>query len=224
MKHLKALARSSRWERMRLPGVSHGAASLLAAGLLLVPAASHGQSTQPPPPSSGSQPAANSKPQAAKPAPEENAFPEAESEAAAKDANAGEKAASDGPAATPSEDAPESSSRSGMKGLDLLGDNDSRISNGAGGVVEDPKLAKEDIRVGQLYMGEEDYAGAYSRFKEATLVGPGNPDAVFFLAEAARKSAHLDEAAKNYQIYLDADPKGKRAKDARKALAELAGK
>lgn len=229
MKHTDAASRISRWEWTQ-PGCTQlrilrqCATSLVTAGLLLAPVVGHAQSSQPPAPNGTSQPAANGKPQTAKPAADDNAFPEAESEAAAKDANAGEKSGSNGPAATPSDGVPDSSSRSGLKGLDLLGDNDSRISNGAGGVVEDPKLAKEDIRVGQLYMGEEDYAGAYSRFKEATLVGPGNTEAVFFLAEAARKSAHLDEAAKNYQLYLDADPKGKRAKDAKKALAELAGK
>jgi tetratricopeptide (TPR) repeat protein len=172
-----------------------------------------------------SPPAQSTAPKAASPAPaNDNAFPEAESEAAQKSANAAEKSASNGPAATSPGAAPDSSSRSGMQGIDLLGENDSRISNGAGGVVEDPKLAKEDLRVGQLYMGEGNYAGAYSRFKEATLVGPGNAEAVFYLAEAARKSAHLDEAAKNYQLYLEADPKGKKAKDSKKALEELSGK
>ncbi len=153
-----------------------------------------------------------------------NAFPEAESRAAEKEANDADKSASDGPAASPSGDVPESSSRSRMKGLDLLGDNDSHASNGAGGIINDPKLAKEDIRVGQLYMADGNYPGAYMRFKEATQVGPGNADAVFYLAEASRKTAHLDEAATNYKLYLEADPKGKRAKDAKKALTELAGK
>ncbi|RRA49406.1 tetratricopeptide repeat protein [Acidipila sp. EB88] len=154
----------------------------------------------------------------------DNAFPEEQSQAAEKEANAGDASASDGPATTPGENGGSSSSRSRMKGVDLLGDHDSEASNGAGGVVNDPKLAAEDIRIGQLYMGSGNFAGAYSRFKEATEVGPGNVDAVFYLAEAARKTAHLDEAAENYKLYLDAEPKGKRSKDAKKALGELAGK
>ena len=171
-------------------------------------------------------PAAAAKPSAA----EDNPFPEEESRAAEKEANAADKAASDGPApdATASEKTEpgeiESSSRTRMKGVDLLGDHDSPAGNGAGGIVNDPKLAKEDIRIGQLYMGDGNYPGAYVRFKEATLVNPGNSDAVFYLAEAARKTSHLDEAATNYKLYLDAEPKGRRAKDARKALGELAGK
>ncbi len=170
------------------------------------------------------QPTPATPPAQAKPAPaNDNPFPEAESEAAAKDANAADKAASNGPAPDASTE-PESSSRSRMRGVDLLGDHDAHASNGAGGLVNNPKLAKEDVRVGQLYMGDGNYTGAYSRFKEATEVGPGNAEAVFYLAEAARKTAHLDEAAANYQLYLDADPKGKHSKDAKKALIELAGK
>ncbi len=158
----------------------------------------------------------------------DNAFPEAQSEAAAKEAEAAdrdaEKAGSAGPAETPDGGGAESSSRSRMKGIDLLGDHDKAASNGAGGVVSNPQLSKDDVRIGQLYMGEGNYPGAYERFKEATQVGPANVEAVFYLAEAARKTTHLDEAAANYQLYLEGDPKGKHAKDAKKALAQLAGK
>lgn len=168
-----------------------------------------------------------SQPQAIQPKPssaDDNPFPEAESKAAAKEADAADKSASSGPAATPDDTVPESSSRSRFKGIDVLGDHDSPASNGSGGTVKDPELAKKDIRIGQLYMGDGNYPGAYARFKEATEVGPGNAEAVFYLAEAARKTAHLDEAAANYQLYLQADPKGKHGKEAKKALSELAGK
>ena len=171
-------------------------------------------------------------PQTAQPAsgPAANPFPEAESEAAAKAAENADKNASAGPAPDSSapgdSDAtePSSSSRSRMNGLDLLGDNDSRTSDGAGHTIVNPKLGADDVKVGQLYLAEGDYTGAYARFKEATQVAPENADAIFYLAEAARKTAHLDEAASNYKLYLSAEPKGKRAKDAKKALVELAGK
>ena len=164
-------------------------------------------------------------PAQAKPAPaDDNPFPEAQSEAAQKDAHAADKSASDGPADAPAAEGGESSSRTRLKGVDVLGDRDAHAANGAGGVVENPELAKEDVRVGQLYMADNNYVGAYARFKEATEVGPGNAEAVFYLAEAARKTAHLDEAAANYKLYLDANPKGKHGKEAKKALTELAGK
>jgi len=179
------------------------------------------QTATPPPAATSPAPA---KPAAA----DDNAFPEEQSKAAQKAADAGDKSASDGPAdaGSPGDDAnvPESSSRSRIKNLDVLGDRDSRSDNGAGGFVDNPKLAQDDIRIGQLYMGRGNYPGAYERFKEATEVNADSTDAVFYLAEAARKTARLDEAATNYKTYLEADPKGKRAKDARKALQELAGR
>ena len=203
--------------------MQNGLISRRCAALWLTLAATTALAQTAPSPSPPAAPA-QAKPSPAAPA-NDNPFPEEESKAAAKQADAGEKAASSGPA--PDADPPgasSSSSRTRMKGMDLLGDHDARTSNGAGDVVNDPQLAKEDVRVGQLYMGSGNYPGAYARFKEATVVGPGNPEAVFFLAEAARKTAHLDEAATNYKLYLDAEPKGKRSKEARKALTELAGK
>lgn len=98
---------------------------------------------------------------------------------------------------------------------------DSRISDGAGGFIHDPELAKQDDKVGKFYLQSGDYKGAYDRFKEATEVAPEDADAVFGLAESARGLHRMQEAATNYKLYLDAVPDGKRSKDARKALAEL---
>jgi tetratricopeptide (TPR) repeat protein len=186
------------------------------------------QQATPPPDHSSTQ--ASAKPPAAKPTPaEDNAFPEAQSEAAAKqaaaDQSADEKASGAGSAVAPNAPGEAgSSSRDKLSGLDLLGDNDSRIANGAGGVILDPKLSAQDLKVGQQYMQMGDYPGAYSRFKEACAVNPDNLDAVFYLAEAARKTAHLDESAQNYKLYLQVQPEGSKAKAARKALAQLQGK
>ncbi len=161
---------------------------------------------------------------------DDNAFPEAQSEAAQKQAteqdSADRKAASTGSAVAPGapNEVPGSSSRDKLAGLDLLGDNESRIANGAGGTIVDPKLAAQDLKVGQQYMAMGDYQGAYSRFKEACTVNPGNVDAVFYLAEAARKTAHLDESAENYKLYLQVEPDGPKAKAARKAIVQLQGK
>ncbi len=191
------------------------------------------QQTAAPSQSSQQTPAPDAKAKApAKPAPaaDENAFPEAQSEAAQKqaseDESADRKAASTGSAVAPGtpDAAAGSSSRDKLRGLDLLGDNESRIANGAGGTVVDPKLSAQDLKVGQQYMAMGDYQGAYSRFKEACTVNPGNIEAVFYLAEAARKTAHLDESAENYKLYLQVEPDGPKAKAARKAIIQLQGK
>jgi tetratricopeptide (TPR) repeat protein len=148
---------------------------------------------------------------------DDNPFPADVSEKAAADAKA-----RDGEAAKPAPAAEgESSSRDKLDKLDLEGDRDNRLSDGAGGTIHNPKLAADDVHVGQFYLNREDYAGAYARFKEATQADPENPEAVFYLAEAAHRMNHKAEAVQNYQLYLDAVPDGPKAKEARKALHDL---
>lgn len=167
------------------------------------------------------QQAPDAKTQPKKSTEEDNPFPEDISEKAAAEAKA-----RDAEAAKPAAPAPEtgeSTSRTkALDSLDLEGNRDSRSADGAGGIVHDPKLAADDVHVGQFYLNREDYKGAYARFKEATQADPGNADAVFYLAEAARRMNHRDEAVQNYQLYLTALPDGPKAKDARKALKEIA--
>lgn len=158
---------------------------------------------------------------------DDNPFPEDISKKAAADAGSpapdAPAAKSDKPptSANGSKPAPDySSSRTGLKDLDST-DSESRISDGAGGYIHDPKLAAQDVKVAQFYLVNQDPKGAYSRFKEATKVDPTNPDAVFGLAEAARALKLTSEAADNYRVYLDAFPDGSKAKAARKALAQL---
>ncbi|MBT9329463.1 tetratricopeptide repeat protein [Paracidobacterium acidisoli] len=157
---------------------------------------------------------------------EDNPFPEAQSTKAAHEAGNDTPAPDSSSPATPpsSSDKNYSSSQDGLKGLDLPGDKDSRISDGAGGTVLNPKLAADDARVGGYYLRTGDYKGAYSRYLEATKVDPGNADAVFGLAEAERGLNHRDEAVSGYRLYLEALPDGPHAKDARKALKALGAK
>ncbi|WP_158751974.1 hypothetical protein [Acidobacterium sp. S8] len=179
-------------------------------------------STCPPPAQSDStpplQPSQNSGQQPKKSTADDNPFPEdiskkAADEAKARDAEAGK--------AAPAPESGESSSRDKMGDLDLEGDRTDRLDNGAGGVIHDPKLATDDVHVGQFYLNREDYKGAYTRFKEATLADPENSEAVFYLAQAAQRMNHKDEATQNYQLYLTALPNGPKAKEARKALHDL---
>ncbi|MFZ0661711.1 MAG: hypothetical protein WAM66_03395 [Acidobacteriaceae bacterium] len=164
-----------------------------------------------PQPSKQGQPQANSKQQTEKPSPAEaNPFPEAKSRKAENAADASTNNSSGS-----------SSSHVDLNRLNALPGSRTRISNGEGGYIHDPQLAKQDEKVGKFYLQTKDYKGAYDRFKEATLVAPEDENAVFGLAESARGLHKTREAITNYSIYLEAFPKGKKAKDAEKALAEL---
>jgi tetratricopeptide (TPR) repeat protein len=197
------------------------------------------QSQNPAPASTSSQPPQNTpaQPPAKKHSTaEDNPFPEDISrKAAVPDDNAPDAPAADKPpsssdkppasgdkAADPAKkpDADYSSSRSKFENIDVMGDN-SPISNGNGGYVINLTLAAKDDKIGQYYLHSGDYKGAYDRYKEATEVNPGDADAVFGLAEAARGLKRKDEAVQNYKLYLDVVPDGGKSKAARKALAEL---
>ncbi len=163
-------------------------------------------------------PAANGqqkKPSAA----EENPFPESESEKAAH--QTAQPSPSSAPSGSAQPDQDYSSSQEKLKGLDLPGAHDARIADGAGGTILSPEVGRKDTKVGEFYLHTGDYKGAYDRFVEATKVDPGNAQAVFDLAEAARHLNNRAEAVRNYQLYLSAVPDGPRSKDARKALKDL---
>lgn len=140
-----------------------------------------------------------------------NPFPEAQSQKAQDAATAASSKPAQGV----------SSSHVDLDRLDAPAGSATRISNGEGGYIHDPTLAKHDEKVGAFYLRNGNYKGAYDRFLEATRVAPEDGDAVFGLAQAAQGLRRNDEAQTNYNIYLDAFPKGNKAKDARKALAEL---
>lgn len=150
---------------------------------------------------------------------EDNPFPEDVSKKAAADGTANPDAADVPKSAAPGDKAAEngSSSRDGMD--KMLKDIDKEAGGDA--PVNDPARAKEDDRVGKFYFNSGDYPAAYLRFKDAAAADPTDADAVFGLAETARKLNKRDEAVQNYQIYLMADPDGAKAKMAKKALAEL---
>ena len=146
-----------------------------------------------------------------------NPFPEAESQKAEDAANGTGNETS-----RPNKDY--SSSRVDLKRFAPDASREARLSNGHGGFIHDPKLAAKDDNVGDFYLQTGDYKGAYDRYKEASEVAPGDSDAVFGMAQAAKGMGRDKDAITNYTIYLAAIPNGKHAKDARKALKELQSK
>jgi tetratricopeptide (TPR) repeat protein len=157
---------------------------------------------------------------------QDNPFPEDVSQKAAADAKTtGSKAAPDAPSpANPATKQEQGSSS--QDNTDKLTDDPARKqlkleSPDGSADIYDPKRATEDVKVGKFYLQTGHYKGAYDRFKDATSFDHENVEAVFYLAEAARKLNLPKEAEDNYQLYLAAEPDGPTAKAARKALGEL---
>jgi hypothetical protein len=88
-------------------------------------------------------------------------------------------------------------------------------------VQTDDERVDEDLSVAKFYLRDENYQGAYLRAKDAASVQPDYSATHFALAEIAQKMKKKDEAIAEYQTYLKLDPDGEKAKDAKKALAEL---
>lgn len=81
--------------------------------------------------------------------------------------------------------------------------------------------AKKDVEVGNYYLAAGSPKGAYARFADASKMDPTNVDAIFGLAEAARRLRRTDEAIANYKLFLAIAPDGSRAKEVRKGLNDL---
>jgi tetratricopeptide (TPR) repeat protein len=151
-----------------------------------------------------------SQPGDAKPATkDDNPFPEAVSKAAAKEA--GNDSAPDTKRDIPPGVSSSSSQSSGTE----------EDEPGKPPTVADPARAKKDADVAGFYLKTGNYQGALLRYKDATASDPTNVEAIFGLAEAQRMLKKNAEAARNYQLYLDIEPNGPKAKQALKALKTL---
>ncbi len=166
---------------------------------------------------------------------EENPFPEEQSKDAAKQVEEGKSPplpADLGGDVTPAPrpDSPDtwhgddgvSSSRTRLEGLD---DNDPDAKRKEQAKVAEPvhnsQMSAKDVSIAKMYFQNENYRGAYIRYKEALSLDPENADAAFGIAESARRLNQTQEAIDNYQLCLKIDPDGPRAKAARKALNGL---
>ena len=171
-----------------------------------------------PQPQATPQPGSSAKPS------DQNPFPQQQSEKAAHQGQPGDKS-------EPSENADEYSS-SHVKGMDMPSSDTPASDTPTTGEAPppnlppsslpyNPKLARKDAEIGDFYMESGNWRGAYERFIEANRSDPGNAEAVFGLAESSRRLSHMDEALRNYRLYLSALPNGPHAKEVRKALKEM---
>ncbi len=84
-----------------------------------------------------------------------------------------------------------------------------------------PERAKKEMKVGNFYLRKGKYTAAVARFREALKWHPRLATAYFKLGQAYEKRGELRNAMESYQKYLELEPKGKKAKKVRKAIARL---
>ena len=84
-----------------------------------------------------------------------------------------------------------------------------------------PERAKKEMKVGNFYLRKGKYTAAVARFREALKWHPRLAAAYFKLGRAYEKRGELRNALESYQKYLELEPKGKKAKKVRKAIACL---
>jgi len=83
------------------------------------------------------------------------------------------------------------------------------------------KTAAHDIDVGETYLSANSYDAARERFEEALRLSPENPLACFRMAQSLQGMQRLDPARMYYRKYLELEPKGKFAKNAKKAIDDI---
>jgi Tfp pilus assembly protein PilF len=83
------------------------------------------------------------------------------------------------------------------------------------------QLAAHDIDVGETYLAGNNFDSARERFEEALRLTPDNPVVWFRLAQALQGMQRLDPARLYYKKYLEVQPKGKFAKNAKKAISQI---
>jgi tetratricopeptide (TPR) repeat protein len=89
------------------------------------------------------------------------------------------------------------------------------------GDVDQAKQAAHDMEVGETYLSINKYDAARERFEEALRLAPENSLVYFRLAQSLQGMQRLDPARLYYRKYLELEPKGRFAGDARKAIRDI---
>lgn len=81
--------------------------------------------------------------------------------------------------------------------------------------------AAENVAIGERFLAQNNYDAARQRFEAAVRLAPDNAVACFRLAQSLRGLQQFEPSRLYYQKYLDLDPHGTFAGDAKKAIAEI---
>ena len=86
---------------------------------------------------------------------------------------------------------------------------------------DDAKEAARNIAAGEVCLSDNRYDDARQQFEQAARLTPENPLIYFRLGQSLRGMERLDPARQNFQKYLQLQPDGAYAADARKAITEI---
>jgi tetratricopeptide (TPR) repeat protein len=89
------------------------------------------------------------------------------------------------------------------------------------GMSKEDREFVQDMEIGTYYFRKKNYRGAMFRFRHALDSKPGEPEAKFKLAESLDKLGKNAEAVEAYETYLEIQPSGGHAAEARGALEQL---
>jgi len=88
--------------------------------------------------------------------------------------------------------------------------------------ANDPAAAAaHDLQVGESYLSSNNFDAARERFEDAVRLTPDNPLVYFRLGQALQGMQQLEPARLNFRKYLELDPKGKFAQNAKKAISDI---
>jgi Tfp pilus assembly protein PilF len=111
-------------------------------------------------------------------------------------------------------------SKDAQEGLKRVASNVA-TANPAAASANPAQVAAHDIEVGETYLAGNNFDGARERFEDAQRLTPDNPLVWFRLAQALQGVQRLDPARLYYRKYLEAQPKGKFAGNAKKAISQI---
>jgi tetratricopeptide (TPR) repeat protein len=86
---------------------------------------------------------------------------------------------------------------------------------------EAAKQAADDIAAGETFLARNNFDAARERFEDALRLTPDNAKACYRLAQSLKGMQRPEPSRLYYQKYLELDPRGPYADDARKAIADL---
>ncbi len=89
------------------------------------------------------------------------------------------------------------------------------------GTDQAARKAAEDIDAGEAFLAKNRFDAARERFEDALRLTPDNPKACFRLAQSLQGMERPEPARLYYRKYLELDPHGPYATDAKKAIADI---